>query len=312
MANPYTADALLLPALKRRGMLPNTPETLADADYYALADDEIQSYIVPLLLKAREEHLIQTYEFTCVSGTDTYPLPYRAAGGKLRDVWISSANNSGFKQMQRIEPERVGDYSSSGAPGGYRFEGNNLIVMPTPGSAAATIRIKYHAMPNRLVAVSACAVVASYVSATKTITTVGTVPATFGATVPLDIVRGKPGFDSLAQDNTAVSAATTTIVLTDAISPLVTGGTVSTGDYVCLAGESPIPQIPRSLHPLLAQRVVYRALEALGDPRAAGALASCQELERLSLTLLSPRSDGAGRAVVNRYGPGFRHNWRFR
>ena len=312
MANPYTADALLLPALKRRGMLPNTSETLADADYYALANDEIQSYIVPLLLKAREEHLIQTHDITLVSGTDTYALPYRAAGGKVRDVWLSTRAEGGFKQMQRIEPERVGDYASSGSPSGFRFEGNNLIVVPTPGPAGGTVRIKYHAMPNRLVAVSACAVVSSYVTATKTITTVATVPSTFGATVSLDIVRGKPGFDSLAQDNVAVSAATTSIVMTDALSAQILGGTASTGDYVCLSGESPIPQIPLSLHPLLAQRVVYRSLEAIGDPKAAGALASCQELERLSLTLLSPRSDGNSRAVVNRYGPGFRHNWRFR
>ena len=312
MANPYTADALLLPALKRRGMLPNTSETLADADYYALANDEMQSYIVPLLMKAREEHLIQTSEITLVSGTDTYAVPYRAAGGKVRDVWIASSTTSGYKQLQRIEPERVGDYASSGSPSGYRFEGNNIVIMPSPGTSAGTLRVKYHAVPNRLVAVSACAVVSSYVVATKTITTVATVPSTFGATVALDIVRGKPGFDSLSQDNIAVSAATTSIVTTDALSSQILGGTASTGDYVCLAGESPIPQIPISLHPLLAQRVVYRSLEAMGDPKAAGALASCQELERLSLTLLSPRSDGSSRAVVNRYGPGFRHNWRFR
>jgi hypothetical protein len=293
-------------------MLPNTTETLADADYYALANDEMQSYIVPLLMKAREEHLIQTTDFTLVTGTDTYAVPYRAAGGKVRDVLISTGATGSFRQLNRLEPERVGDYGTGSGPAGYRFEGNNIVLVPSPGVNAGTMRVKYHAMPNRLVAVSACAVVSSYVTATKTITTVATVPATFGATVALDIVRGKPGFDSLAQDNIAVSATGTTIVATSALSSQILGGTASTGDYVCLAGESPIPQIPISLHPLLAQRVVYRSLEAMGDPKATQALASCQELERLSLTLLSPRSDGSSRAVVNRYGPGFRHNWRFR
>lgn len=302
--NHYTADALLLPALKRRGMLPNTSETLADTDYYALADDELQSYIVPILIKAAEEYLIYTEETSLTAGDDTYPIPYRAAGGKIRDIWLSNGNTTSYKQLQRIETERIGDYSASGSPVGYRFEGANIIIMPSP-TTGGSIRVKYLMMPSRLVAATACAKVVTVTHATKTITLAAT-PAAFVTGELLDVVRQKPGFDTLTIDN-PVTVSGTTLTFTNALNT-----DIAVGDYVCLAGESPIPQIPAALHPLLAQRVVYRSLEALGDPKAAGALAGCQELERLSLSLLSPRSDGSSRAVVNRYGPGFRHNWRFR
>lgn len=304
MANPYTADALLLPALKRRGMLPNTAETLADTDYYALANDEIQSYIVPLLMKAREEHLVYTQDLTLTAGQEAYQIPYRAAGSKVRDVLVSNSTTSGFTQLNRIEPERTGDFGATGSPSGYRFEGSNIIIMPSP-TTGGTLRLKYVMMPNRLVTITAAAQIATVNTTAKTVTLVST-PATFVTGTSFDIVRAKPGFDTLEMDNVAtLSAGTWTF--TDALDT-----TIVAGDYVCLAGESPIPQIPLSLHPLLAERVVMRSLEALGDPKAQTARIAAQELEKMALTLLSPRSDGSARAVVNRYGPGFRSSWRWR
>jgi hypothetical protein len=73
---------------------------------------------------------------------------------------------------------------------------------------------------------------------------------------------------------------------------------------VCLAGQSPVPQIPPELHPLLAQRVVCKALESLGD--AAGFQAAqlkMAEIQQAALPLITPRVDGEPKRFANRNSP---------
>lgn len=298
MAN-YTVDSLLLPTLKRRGLLPNTQETLADTDYLALANDELQSYIVPLILRAREEYLVTSTDITVVAGTQSYPIPSRAVGGKVRNVQISDATSSTtYRQLARVEPEQCPDVGSSGDMWGYYFQGNNIVLSSSPTSGG-TLRVTYHLMPNELVAVAQCAPITSIASLSSKILTATAVSGWATAATNYDIVKAKPGFDTYELENSATRSSNT-FTFTSALDT-----NIVVGDYVCLAGESPIPQIPQALHPLLAHRVVLRALEALGDPKAQVAAKTCEELTKSAITLLTPRSDGNARVVINRNGPGF-------
>lgn len=76
------------------------------------------------------------------------------------------------------------------------------------------------------------------------------------------------------------------------------------GDYVSLAGETIIPQIPDELHSMLAQRVACRCLEALGDREGLGAAnAKLAEMESKTAILINNRVEGSPQKVVNHNSP---------
>jgi hypothetical protein len=154
-------------------------------------------------------------------------------------------------------------------------------------------------MPSELVAVAQCAPITSIASLSSKILTATAVSGWATAATNYDVVKAKPGFDTYELENSATRTSNTFTFSSGLDTAIVVG------DYICLAGESPIPQIPVALHPLLAHRVVLRALEALGDPKAQVAAKTCEELTKSAMLLLTPRSDGNARVVINRYGPGF-------
>lgn len=294
----HTTTALLA-SIKRRGQIPSTDETLATADFLAIADEELHLYVVPLLLSVREEYLVATQDLTIVSGTASYPIPPRAIGGKLRDVLVDSGTT--YVPLLRVEPERRGDFTASGSVQGYLLEGNNIILMPTP-SAAGTLKIKYFRRPSKLVATSACGLLtAGYAAGTTALVLTATAPATFVDNALVDIVGASPGFES-ANDDRRLNVPSTTSVPVDSPGLLVA---TSANDYMCLAGESPIPQVPVELHGLLAQRTAYRCLEALGSKSADMARKGADDMHQRAMMLLAPRVEGATRVVINHNGPGW-------
>jgi hypothetical protein len=111
-----------------------------------------------------------------------------------------------------------------------------------------------------------------------------------------DLVRASPGYESLADDVTP---------LADYTFPTFTAPTdVEVGDYVCLAGESCVPQIPVELQPVLAQRVIVKVLEAIGDAAAVQtAQGKLLEAEAAAKTLLTPRVDGEPKMFRNPSSP---------
>ena len=310
----YTATGLIT-AIQRKGLLPNTAEALAPADYYALMWEEMQTYLVPLLMSVREEYYVTTLvpDLAFTSATDTYPLPYRAMAGKLRQVQIQlSSGSSTFVPLPRVEPERQYNYATSGSVDGYSLEGNNLVLVPSPMSSG-TIRMKYFMRPNQPVDSSTCAQITAINTGTHTLT-FASLPATFTTSTPLDLINGQPPFDLKAFDQTPTAVTATTLQFSSLPSPANgQGGTLAVGDWVALAQQSPIPQIPYELFPLLSQAVVCAVLEAIGDKTGLQvALAKRDRLETKLLTLLQPRTEGSARVLINYYGPGFARIGRFR
>lgn len=305
MSQDFSTVALLA-SIKRRGMLPSTDETLATADFLAIATEEIQSYITELLVSVREEYAVSSYDVATVVGTEAYRLPPRATGDALRDVLLSDGQGN-YHPLSRVEPSRRYDYGSTGEASGYVLEDNSVILIPAP-STSHTLRMMYFRQPSKLVETSAVATISSIDVTRLIITTTASIPSTFTSGVVLDVVDEKPGFRCLTIDAaTTGTVSGTTITLSSALP-----STVEAGDYVCLAGESPVPQIPVSLHPLLAQRVVVKCLEALGDKGVNAAKAICDEMRKSAVTLLTPRTQGSARVIVNFNGPGWSRRTRRR
>lgn len=298
MAGPDFTTTGLLASLKRRGMIPSTDEAFSTSDFLALCDEELQSYIIPLLLGVREEFLVKNYDVTVTAGTANYLLPPRAIGRELRAVLLST-NGTDFVPLPRIEPTREHELGSGSGVAGFKFENDSVVLVPGP-QGGETLRMKYFIRPNKLVATSAVATISSIDAGRTVITTTASIPSTFTTGLLVDVVHSDPGFSTLAMDlTTTATTSGTTITVTTALP-----STVTAGDYVCLAQESPIAQIPVEMMPLLAERVAYKVLEALGNPRAVVQEKTAEKMAQEVLNLLSPRSQGNARPIVPRFGPG--------
>lgn len=78
--------------------------------------------------------------------------------------------------------------------------------------------------------------------------------------------------------------------------------TVIIGDYICLANESIIPQIPPDLHNGLAERTAARILSAMGDQAGLQAsMTKIAEIDSKQGNLLDNRVESSPIKIVNRY-----------
>jgi len=77
---------------------------------------------------------------------------------------------------------------------------------------------------------------------------------------------------------------------------------VHSGDYICLAQECIIPQLPDDLHNGLAERVVARLLEALGDREGLGVVNDkIQDIDKRTGNLIDQRVDSDCQKILNKY-----------
>jgi hypothetical protein len=134
----------------------------------------------------------------------------------------------------------------------------------------------------------------------------------------IDLLQTNPGHRTYKYDvlipQTGISG---TVITIPQSSLLIPSGTVNTipnvgiqymiaplipGDYICLANECIIPQIPPDLHNGLAERTSARILAALGDQAGlAASNAKIQEIDQRQGNLMSTRDDGNVQKVTGRH-----------
>jgi hypothetical protein len=278
---------------KRRALIPSAQVTFQTADFTAIANEELQTYLVPLITSQREDYFIAHYDVTITGGTIQYRLPTRAVGQALRMAHLVDVQGM-LQPFPRYAREAL-----SGAPGGGFYLDGNVLQIATDnpdsvGQLGQSIRMTYFLRPNTLVASTAVGIVTNINAGAKQVT-VGTAPGTFTSSALYDLVRGIPGFESLAIDQAATIAGNVLTFANALPSDLLVG------DVVALAGQSNIPQVPPEAHPLLAQRVAVKCLEALGDAEQiqhAGAAMARQEADFVKL--IAPRVAGNVERVINR------------
>lgn len=296
----YTASALVA-SIRRQGFVSES-SSLTNEDLLAWVNDEARTYVTALLKSVHEEFLVNELDYTVpiVTGQATYRIPPRVVGGGLRMVSLVTSASVPALPITRVEPPNAFLYGVSGVPGAYMLRGNLLQLLPAP-SGTGTLRLGFLQRPSTIVDESACGVISLINTGTKAVT-ISASPSTFSSSTPFDLVQGVPPFSALSIDQAATKASQ---VYTFA-NTLPTG--LAVGDFICLAGETPIPQLPLECHALLAQRVVVKLLEAQGGPRYDAAKASMDEMRRDLVELLSPRVTGSNRVIVNPYGPGMRRS----
>lgn len=298
----YTTDKLLA-KIKRRGMIPTSQRTFTQQDLIDFCNEEMIDRLVPNVLEVREEYFVFTQDIPIVANESHYRIPSRAAGGRLRDVKLVHQTGD-VDHLPRAEPnsEWTIDFgSTTGTPKAYFLESNYVVIVPTPPSTGGYVRMSYHMRPNELILPEKAG----------TIVSIDTVAGSFDVEGPnsgwdalkvYDVLKGSPGFEMVAIDLVATDfqiIGTGAYRFTFDAEDLKLSG-LEVGDYICLKGQSPVPQIPADLHDILAQRVVIKVLEALGDDAGLDrARKQLQEMEFKSLALIAGRVDGARRYVTS-------------
>lgn len=307
MSRDFTTTGLLRQT-KRRGFLSNGAG-LTNGSMLEAISEQLRTAIPAFLKDLREEYIIAKLSIPVTSAT--VPAPARAVGAALRTVkWVS--NDGTEVQLPRIEPERRQDYAlTDSCPQVYYFEGNNLILVPAVSSG--TVVLAYQQRPGELVLPSECGKVLSK-NANNFTVTVEARPSGWTADSVYDFVsaRNADNFKAYALDVNGPDFDGDFLFTGNVgtFSDLPSWfDSINVGDYICLAEETCIPQLPMEVHDLLAQQSAWQLASDTGSTRLPAIEKALTALKEQLTTLLSPRSDGSPRVIVNRSRIGRYGGW---
>lgn len=308
MAFDYTTTNLLAD-ISRKCFIPVSQVTFSAADLLAMADEELQIGVVPLVMRTREEYFV-AFKDIFINGNETgFDLPSRAIGSVLRNVTIiqnpNSQNDPAERKIPQIAAEDApynNNFNNYLGVQSYFLRNNQVILSPDTSSfgGGITLRQYYFLRPNKMVEVNQTSQITAINGA---VATVNVIPSGFGSgtlyTITSDVVKAIPGFGLLAMDiDLTVNTTDLTITFPDDLSNY----NITVGDYICLAGDTPIPQIPVELHTLLAQRTAVKILESLGDEKNLPAAAKkLDEMEKNITGMISARVEGSAKKIVNNF-----------
>lgn len=283
----YTS-ADVLESIKRRGMLPDSDQTLSDSDLLKLYNEEVQSFVVPFLRSLGEEFFITPEAIPVLAGVKEYRLPRRSVD--IRDITFVAGTSE--YSLIRFEPdEAVRRYSpgSTGAPEGFYLQGNYVVLTPTP-SEDGTLNVPYLLTPSDLVSSFSPASTAISALTGSTITVASVTGYAVGQYVD---VLDPTDLDPIAANLKITGIAGATLTVLPAIP-----SRVAVGQLLVPENQTTVPHIPRHIRALAEQRVVVKALEAVGDTEGmTNAMNSLGKMVQAASLTLNPRVLGAPRKV---------------
>lgn len=279
----------LLASIRRRGSIPTTTNSSnvnSTQSLLDLATEELHNSLLPMLMSTREEWYVNSQEQAIVANQAAYIIPTRASGVVLRDIKIRSDNS--LRSLPPIAREHV-DTTGTGSVDFYYIQHNKVILHRTPSVTQDTLVLDYFLRPSRLAATTACAQITDITDLTVT---VGAIPSIWTTGSKIDFISQYSPFAPHAIDQTIATLSGTVFTFAALPAGLVVG------DWIALADYTPIPQIPQEFQSVLAQLVVVRALEALGDREGSKqAFANYQALRDNALMLITPRNQGERKTV---------------
>jgi hypothetical protein len=305
MAKVMTSDDLIR-SLKRRALIPTDQSTFSNEDFLEILNEEMDTGILPYLLEQHEEHLVN---YTELEADKTFPfeyaIPYRAIGNKLRDVALVNSSGIAF-ELSRASLEEISDYqtfTTTEDNGVFYVENNKIVMMNLNTSIGSKVRMYFYLRPSSLVLEKETGKIISIArGATETVLTLESFPTKFANNPQFDIVgsRSPNKLKKFDIDASSVNQNTKSVTISNDLLP----DDLEVNDYLCQAEESPFPQIPTELHPILAQRGAVYCLESLGDTEGlSNAMRKLQSMEKGVTNLIENRVEGAPQKIKTRNSP---------
>lgn len=310
-ASEFLADEVI-DAIREEGLIAASDEEELITKVRSVLNRELRLYGMALLQKAREEYQVETADLAVVAGASTYDIPSKAAGAAIvRLEWVNGTERAKLYPTTANLNASVG--SGAYGTGEFYLQGSKIHLCVAP-STSGTWTVVYARRFNRLVAASACGEVSAIDTGTKQVTLVhpdsgaSTVPATFTTARTYDFVKGTPHFDVLDSDAAVTTVASNVLTFTET---LPTG--LAVGDFVALAGQSPVVNAHLEFQSVLILKAVHSYLSGGGDATRSGLVKErLDKAEADWLTIASPRVDGGPELIINYSAPGWNRGMRFR
>jgi hypothetical protein len=282
-----------LESVKITVIIPESQALMTSARILAFADEETQNDLVPLIDAINQEYFVTLDQSQTTSdGVSSYNIPTRAIGRKLRDFKLTDGN--AIRDVVQVTLDDAHLYNYSGLPCAFHYQGDKIILLPTPNDSSITLMLYYLLRPSKLVLSSAAGLVTGIAG---NAVTVSSVPSTFTSGVKVDFIQGTSGCATLAMDQTITNVSGTTVTITTPPTAL------AIGDYVALKEQTPVIQFPDECYSHLVLRTSKRVLEALGDFEGAEVIDNRLEQSKRNLQqILAPRIEGEGIKIINRNG----------
>lgn len=293
-----TADKFLT-QLKARVTLPANNELLSNDNLLAFADDVIRDKMIPLFMSVNQNYFVTSETEQLVAEQDNYSIPYRSIGRTLRDLKLTQSGTYRCYDMSLISLEDEHMFNAGcGMPGYFYFQGDQIILRPTPVSGDYSLKKFYDLQPGALVTVAQAAVVVSVVG--NAVSTSGSMPSVIMPGVLVDFVQGRQGCQTLGLDAEVTAVTPNLVTFTSADD--IPGG-LRAGDYITLAATSPVIQFPDEAYPLIVTLTAVRVMHAIGDFEAEERLAQDATRQEMALLkVIAPRVEGESTKIVNRNG----------
>ena len=260
-----------------------------------ICNQESIKRIRPIISDLQKEFFVISTAVAVAANQKHVRLPKRASGRGLRELYLTVDTERHLLTQITREQATNEETTNSGIPRKFYFEADS-IVFTQPMSQAATLELVLEVSPGKLVLSTATTTVSSVDFDTGVVVVAGN-PSGFGSTVEYDFIQ-QLGYGNavLACGLTPSSVVGTTYTFIASELPK----TLTTGDYITLAGETPIPNMPDEAVACLIHAVSTRIYRLRGD--FDGMKAEKQELQNSILYLqqaLADRVEGARTTVHN-------------
>lgn len=268
MSRVLTGDKLV-ESIRNRAMVPDDSSVYTDDNLLDIANEEIDVQLLDKLLSLHEEHLTISVEITRNDG-GIYEIPYRAVGNKIRDIALISGST--IYEMTQVGIGELSDFSVDNEAYTNGFDKfyveHNKLKLIHPSRSYEKVRIYYHIRPNFLTTVDKAATISSIVVDDlndEVMYNFTSTPTAFSSSVLYDFVGAKTPNKIKAYDISPKEINTNLNYIKFTKSDIADIDDVVVGDYICISEQSPVPNLPTEMHPVLAQLVAVHVLEAMGD-----------------------------------------------
>ena len=152
---PWLTSDDLISAVKRKFSIPIAQNLLTEDDILAFANEEMMISQVPSILQFHEEFFVFNEDITLENNKVKYPIPTRAIGGRLRDVFYKDTNGNLF-DMTRINPNDKAYFQRDAGTNNfiqkYYIENNYIVLAPQNATnPTGFLNVSYFLRPNQLV-----------------------------------------------------------------------------------------------------------------------------------------------------------------
>jgi hypothetical protein len=282
----------LLAEIRRRARIPDADPDFTDINLLREADSQTLEMFVPLIQAARADFYMRFEDLPLVAGRSRYPIPARAIGSRVRQImWVDSAGTE-WELYPHTSSDQVRWSGMSGTPEAYAIRDDELLILPTASAADGAIRVYYEYRPARLVSSGYFTVTAVAVSSVTL-----SAPVTWTTASAYDFIKATPPFATIGVEVKPTGSGSNVLVPfpSASIPPRL-----AVGDYMCLPGESPVPQIPAELQSALALAVSAEVISQYAPEQSVLLYGKLDKVLEGQKAMLAPRSRGRSQKVVNR------------